>query len=107
MFSKRIVTLIALDYRRSVNHRPCILTKLCNSPNFRYSVFGLGSKAYPNFCAFARSLDKIIRELGGEPVLRMGEGDELCGQEESFKVWAKDVFQVVTSEFHRYLEERN
>ena len=70
-------------------------------------MFGLGSKAYPNFCAFARSLDKIIRELGGEPVLRMGEGDELCGQEESFKVWAKEVFQVVTSEFHRYLGERN
>lgn len=60
----------------------------------RYSVFGLGSRAYPNFCAFARSLDKIIRELGGEPVLKMGEGDELCGQEESFKVWAKDVFKV-------------
>lgn len=69
-------------------------------------MFGLGSKAYPNFCAFARSLDKIIRELGGEPVLRMGEGDELCGQEESFKVWAKDVFQVGTSEFHRYLGEK-
>lgn len=60
----------------------------------RYSVFGLGSKAYPNFCAFARSLDNIIQELGGEPVLKMGEGDELCGQEEAFKVWAKAVFQV-------------
>ena len=57
-------------------------------------MFGLGSRAYPNFCAFARSLDKIIRELGGEPVLKMGEGDELCGQEESFKAWAKDVFKV-------------
>lgn len=57
-------------------------------------MFGLGSKAYPNFCAFARSLDKIIRELGGEPVVSMGEGDELCGQEESFKVWAKDAFKV-------------
>ena len=24
----------------------------------------------------------------------MGEGDELCGQEEAFKDWAKAVFQV-------------
>jgi len=67
--------------------------------NLRYSVFGLGSRAYPNFCAFARSLDKIIRELGGEPVLKMGEGDELCGQEESFKVWAKDVFKAACDSF--------
>lgn len=62
-------------------------------------MFGLGSRAYPNFCAFARSLDKIIRELGGEPVLKMGEGDELCGQEESFKMWAKDVFKVKNNMF--------
>ncbi|XP_074635667.1 nitric oxide synthase 3-like isoform X3 [Acropora palmata] len=67
--------------------------------NLRYSVFGLGSKAYPNFCAFARSLDNIIQELGGEPVLKMGEGDELCGQEEAFKVWAKAVFQAACDSF--------
>lgn len=24
----------------------------------------------------------------------MGEGDELCGQEESFRTWAKKVFKV-------------
>ena len=27
--------------------------------------------------------------------MKMGEGDELCGQEESFKDWAKAVFQVI------------
>ena len=58
-------------------------------------MFGLGSRVYPNFCAFARSLDKIIRELGGEQLIKMGEGDELCGQEESFKRWAKGIFKVV------------
>ena len=31
VFSKRIVPLIALDYGRSMNHWPCILTKLSNS----------------------------------------------------------------------------
>lgn len=29
----------------------------------------------------------------------MGEGDELCGQEESFKMWAKDVFKVKNNMF--------
>uniref|UniRef100_A0A674BS48 nitric-oxide synthase (NADPH) n=1 Tax=Salmo trutta TaxID=8032 RepID=A0A674BS48_SALTR len=45
-------------------------------------VFGLGSRAYPHFCAFAHAR-----------ILRMGEGDELCGQEESFRNWAKKVFK--------------
>jgi len=65
------------------------LSSLC-----RFSVFGLGSRAYPHFCAFARAVDTLLEELGGERILRMGEGDELCGQEESFRTWAKKVFKV-------------
>lgn len=61
----------------------------------RFSVFGLGSRAYPHFCAFARAVDTLLEELGGERILRMGEGDELCGQEESFRTWAKKVFKVM------------
>ena len=57
-------------------------------------MFGLGSRAYPNFCAFARSVDRLVKELGGEQILPMAEGDELCGQEESFKTWAGNVFRV-------------
>uniref|UniRef100_A0A8C7FMP3 nitric-oxide synthase (NADPH) n=1 Tax=Oncorhynchus kisutch TaxID=8019 RepID=A0A8C7FMP3_ONCKI len=59
-----------------------------------FSVFGLGSRAYPHFCAFAHAVDTLFEELGGERILRMGEGDELCGQEESFRNWAKKVFKV-------------
>uniref|UniRef100_A0A8C1PGV5 nitric-oxide synthase (NADPH) n=1 Tax=Cyprinus carpio TaxID=7962 RepID=A0A8C1PGV5_CYPCA len=61
----------------------------------RFSVFGLGSRAYPHFCAFAHAVDTLFEELGGERILRMGEGDELCGQEESFRTWAKKVFKHV------------
>lgn len=63
-------------------------------PCGRFSVFGLGSRAYPHFCAFARAVDTRLEELGGERVLPMGEGDELCAQEESFRTWARRVFQV-------------
>uniref|UniRef100_A0AAR2LUL5 Nitric oxide synthase n=1 Tax=Pygocentrus nattereri TaxID=42514 RepID=A0AAR2LUL5_PYGNA len=62
----------------------------------RFSVFGLGSRAYPHFCAFAHAVDTLFEELGGERILRMGEGDELCGQEESFRTWAKKVFKLLT-----------
>ena len=63
--------------------------------NVRFSVFGLGSRAYPNFCAFAHYIDNMLSNLGGERISKMGEGDELCGQEEAFRNWAKDVFKVI------------
>uniref|UniRef100_A0A4W6EF01 nitric-oxide synthase (NADPH) n=1 Tax=Lates calcarifer TaxID=8187 RepID=A0A4W6EF01_LATCA len=65
-----------------------------NGEVHKFSVFGLGSRAYPHFCAFAHAVDTLFEELGGERILRMGEGDELCGQEESFRTWAKKVFKV-------------
>ena len=57
-------------------------------------MFGLGSRAYPNFCAFAKQLDSAFEQLGGERILAMGEGDELCGQEEAFLEWLKKCYQV-------------
>eukprot|EP00795_Rhopilema_esculentum_P015606 gene15605-6882_t len=67
--------------------------------NLRFSVFGLGSRAYPHFCAFAHSCRNLIVGLGGEEVFPIGEGDELCGQEESFMSWAKDVFKAACETF--------
>ncbi|XP_078083118.1 nitric oxide synthase 1 [Mustelus asterias] len=67
--------------------------------NIRFSAFGLGSRAYPHFCAFARAVDTLLEELGGERIMRMGEGDELCGQEESFRTWAKKVFKAACDVF--------
>ncbi|KAM8966694.1 nitric oxide synthase 3 isoform 2-T2 [Pelodytes ibericus] len=65
----------------------------------RFSVFGLGSRAYPHFCAFGHAVDTRLEELGGERILEMGEGDELCGQEDSFRVWAKAVFRAACDTF--------
>lgn len=39
-------------------------------------------------------MDTLLEELGGERILKMREGDELCGQEEAFRTWAKKVFKV-------------
>lgn len=60
----------------------------------RYSVFGLGSRLYSNFCAFGHFVDDHLRQLGAQPILPMGEGDELSGQEESFLEWARNAFKV-------------
>jgi nitric oxide synthase oxygenase domain/subunit/flavodoxin len=67
--------------------------------NVRFSVFGLGSRAYPNFCAFARSVDKLLGELGGEQIYEIGQGDELCGQEESFRKWVTSCYEAACKTF--------
>ncbi|XP_071093891.1 nitric oxide synthase-like isoform X1 [Haliotis cracherodii] len=67
--------------------------------NIRFSVFGLGSRAYPSFCAFGHYVDTVLRELGGEKIYDIGEGDELCGQEESFRNWAQGVFKAACDTF--------
>ncbi|KAM8980401.1 nitric oxide synthase 3 isoform 1-T1 [Sarcophilus harrisii] len=65
----------------------------------RFCVFGLGSRAYPHFCAFARAVDTRLEELGGERLLQLGQGDELCGQEEAFQGWAQAAFQASCETF--------
>ena len=65
----------------------------------RYGVFALGSSAYPNFCAYGKYLDTVLAELGGERVSRLGTGDELCGQEQSFNEWATTVFEAAADVF--------
>ena len=61
----------------------------------RFAVFGLGSTAYPNFCAFAKYIDRLMGVLGGERLCEVALGDELCGQEKTFQTWARQVFKVL------------
>lgn len=58
-------------------------------------MFALGSSAYPNFCAFGQYVDNLLGELGGEKLLKMASGDEMCGQEQAFRKWAPQVFRVL------------
>lgn len=67
--------------------------------NVRYSVFALGSRAYPHFADFGHYMDKILGELGAECIHPTVEGDELCGQEESFRNWAEEVFKAACETF--------
>ncbi|XP_076435250.1 nitric oxide synthase-like [Babylonia areolata] len=67
--------------------------------NVRYSVFALGSRAYPHFASFGHYMDTILNELGAECIQKIGEGDELCGQEQSFRTWAEAVFTAACETF--------
>ncbi|XP_065651342.1 nitric oxide synthase 1 isoform X2 [Hydra vulgaris] len=85
---------------RVIHHRHTSqLASFDESFHILFSVFGLGSKAYPNFCAFANSLNKLLKALGGEEIYPIGEGDELCGQEEAFKTWSHGCFKAACEQF--------
>lgn len=75
-------------------------------------MFALGSSAYPNFGAFGKYVDNLLGELGGERLMKMASGDEMCGQEQAFKRWAPQIFKVACETFcldddDTYLEATN
>lgn len=73
--------------------------------NVRFAVFALGSSAYPNFCAYGKYVDNVLGELGGERLIKVAYGDEMCGQEHAFRKWAPDVFKVnFVTLFRKYLQ---
>ena len=61
----------------------------------RFAVFGLGNTSYPKFCAFAKIIDTLLTDLKAESICEIGLGDELSGQEESFRKWSNDVYNVI------------
>ncbi|KAK6625189.1 hypothetical protein RUM43_005480 [Polyplax serrata] len=67
--------------------------------NVRFAVFALGSSAYPNYCAFGKYVDNLLIELGGERLLKLTTGDEMCAQDQTFSKWAKDVFNGACETF--------
>ncbi|XP_069471112.1 nitric oxide synthase, inducible [Ambystoma mexicanum] len=79
------------------------LKKLKNK--FRYAVFGLGSSMYPQFCAFAHTVDQRFAQLGASKISLTGEGDELSGQEEAFIIWAVHTFKIACETFE--IRDRN
>uniref|UniRef100_A0A8C5JFF3 Nitric oxide synthase n=1 Tax=Junco hyemalis TaxID=40217 RepID=A0A8C5JFF3_JUNHY len=66
----------------------------------RYAVFGLGSSMYPEFCAFAHTIDQKLAQLGASQLTPVGEGDELNGQEEAFRSWAVSAFKAACDIFN-------
>nr|CAI5859008.1 unnamed protein product [Callosobruchus analis] len=95
--SKKLDRLNSL--RGSVLSEPLIEDTFGPLSNVRFAVFALGSSAYPNFCAFGKYVDNLLGELGGERLMKLATGDELCGQEQAFRKWAPQIFQVACETF--------
>ncbi|KAJ8975785.1 hypothetical protein NQ317_005167, partial [Molorchus minor] len=85
--------------RGSVLSEPLIEDTFGPLSNVRFAVFALGSSAYPKFCAFGKYVDNVLGELGGERLLKLATGDEMCGQDQVFRKWAAQIFQVACETF--------
>ncbi|CAG0901039.1 unnamed protein product [Darwinula stevensoni] len=85
----------------TLNENESVISKDSMGPlsNVRFAVFALGSSSYPNFASFGAYVDNLLGELGGERILPLAYGDEMCGQELSFTAWAPNVFQVSCETF--------
>ena len=61
---------------------------------------GLGSTAYPKFCAFAYYLDHTLTSLGGKPLMPIETCDEMNQPEKSLANWIHDlrVNKLITEE---------
>ena len=62
--------------------------------NLNFSVFGLGSSAYPELAAFGKLIDSSLSGLGCNQLAPMGVGDELRNQKGSFQKWVFKAFRA-------------
>lgn len=63
-----------------------------------FAVLGLGSNAYPQFCAYAKFLDNMLQELGGNRLLPISCADELNNQEKTFQTWINDMTSLLSND---------
>ncbi|MCC5659767.1 nitric oxide synthase oxygenase [Nostoc sp. XA010] len=53
----------------------------------KYSILGIGSTVYEQFCAAGIAVDKALTKAGANCVLPLHKGDEIKGQANTFKQW--------------------
>ena len=95
IYTKALDELVELYVNNDADARAKVLT--AKSKVFNFSVFGLGSSAYPKFAAYGRHLDSCYAKLGAVRMLPFTAGDELKDQKGSFNKWLRKVFLVSLS----------
>ena len=65
----------------------------------RFATFALGSTAYPHYCSYGKFVDQTLEELGAKRLMPVCCGDELNGQEQTFRSWLKRMFVIMCKEY--------
>ncbi|KAL3141440.1 hypothetical protein ABBQ32_005008 [Trebouxia sp. C0010 RCD-2024] len=57
-----------------------------------YGVFGLGNKQYEHFCAVGHKVHAAMEQLGAQPVVRRGDGDDDVDIDADFEGWRTELY---------------
>ena len=57
-----------------------------------YGVFGLGNKQYEHFCAVGHKVHAAMEQLGAQPVVRRGDGDDDVDIDADFETWRTELY---------------
>ena len=63
-----------------------------------YSVLGLGSTVYEQFCAAGVAIDRALTKAGASRAVALHKGDEIKGQATTFQQWLGLISRVLGSE---------
>lgn len=68
----------------------------------KYAVFGLGDSGYVQYNVVAKKLDRRLRDLGGNPIITRGLGDDQnpSGYEAALDPWLDTLWQALGELFH-------
>ena len=67
--------------------------------DLKYGVFGLGSSDYPNLAAFGKTIHNRLKDIGAEPLIDMGIGDDQKDQVDAYEQWINKIYQVSCGKF--------
>ena len=68
---------------------PSVFTKT------RYAIFGLGDSNYEQFCAVPILFDEHMKRLGGTPMVKRCDADEVFGLETYFDPWKEKLWKAI------------
>ena len=60
-----------------------------------YGVFGLGNKQYEHFCAVGHKVHAAMEQLGAQPVVRRGDGDDDVDIDADFESWRTELYTAL------------
>lgn len=63
--------------------------------SLNYSVLGLGSTVYEQFCAAGIAVDKALARAGANCIVPLHKADEIKGQADTFKQWQRLISRVL------------
>lgn len=58
-------------------------------------MFGLGNKQYEHFCAVGKRVHKALANLGAQPLVRRGDGDDDEDIEADFESWRTELYTAL------------